>query len=95
MVFVLSVIASAVFTSSYTCIVLYKRETLKVKVAQTVLRFAVTFVCYVTINFASVLAIGAIYGNDLVHDMFCHGKVAAARFPRTQPLIRTSIVVKC
>ena len=61
MIFVLSIILSSVFTAGYTYIVLYKEETLKVKVAQTALRFAVTFICYVLIYFASVLALGAIY----------------------------------
>ena len=61
MIFVLSIIPSALFTACYTYLFLYREATLSVKVTQTVLRFAASFICYVVIYPASMMALGAIY----------------------------------
>lgn len=61
MIFVLTIIPSALFTAGYTYLVLYREATLRTKVAQAALRFTISFVCYVMIYFVSMLAAGAVF----------------------------------
>ena len=61
MVFILSIIPSALFNAGYAYLVLYREATLRTRVVQTVLRFAVCAICYVAVNIASILALGAIF----------------------------------
>ena len=61
MVFILSIIPSALFSAGYAYLVLYREATLRTRVAQTVLRFAVCAICYVAVYIASILALGAVF----------------------------------
>lgn len=73
MIFVLSIIPSALFTACYTYLFLYREATLRVKITQTVLRFASSFICYVVFYLASMMALGAVY---LAFDWFTGGETA-------------------
>ncbi len=55
------IMPSALVTAAYIYLVLYREATLKTRVAQTVLRFAISCACYPVFNIASILVLGAIY----------------------------------
>ena len=61
MIFVLNIIPSAVVTAGYAYLILYKEETLGKRIVQTVLRFMVSCICYLSVDVASILALGALY----------------------------------
>ena len=61
MIFVLSVIPSALFTTAYAYLLMYRGETLNTRIVRTALRFAISCVCYVVVYIISLLTAGAIF----------------------------------
>lgn len=61
MVFILSIIPSALFSAGYAYLVLYREATLRTRIAQAALRCAVCAICYVAVYIASILALGAVF----------------------------------
>ena len=61
MIFALSVIPSALFTAAYAYLLMYRGETLRTRIVQPVLLFAISCVCYVVVYVAAMLTAGAIF----------------------------------
>ena len=61
MIFLLSVIPSALFTAAYAYLFMYRGETPRARVVQTVLRLGFSIVCYIAVYLAAMLAAGAIF----------------------------------
>ncbi len=61
MIFVLSIMPSAVVAAGYAYLVMYRGETTKRRIVQAVLRFVVSCICYLSVYLMSMLALGALY----------------------------------
>ena len=61
MIFVLSIIPSALVTAAYVYLLMYRGATVKRRVVQTALRFVISCVCYIAVYLAAMLAAGAVF----------------------------------
>ena len=61
MIFVLSIIPSALFTAAYAYLFMYRGATIRGMVVQTALRFGLSVVCYIIVYLAAMLTAGAVF----------------------------------
>ena len=73
MIFVLSIIPSAVVTVGCAYLVMYRGETIERRIVKAVLRFVVSCICYLSVYLMSMLALGALY---LALDWYSWGETA-------------------